>query len=224
MKTEEIPSAEVPSAHATAPPSRSGRRPHRPLLLALQVAAIALVAALLALLVWRVVATQRGASFVSDIRAGKAPTAPGFRLDLIWPRGRDWPPRLRAALEDPELSLAELRGFPVVVNFWASWCIPCKDEAPALAAAARAHRGRVVFLGVDVQDFASDARSFLRKHRVPYASVRDGEGSAYDAYGLTGVPETYYLDARGRAVAHSPGAVSREDVETGIAAALGRTP
>jgi cytochrome c biogenesis protein CcmG, thiol:disulfide interchange protein DsbE len=225
VKTKEIPSAGASAEHVeTRPSGPRGQRAGRPLLLALQVAAIALVAALLALLVWRVVATQRGASFVSGIRAGEAPAAPGFRLDVIWRRGRDWPPRLRAALRDGELSLAELRGFPVVLNFWASWCGPCRDEAPALAAAAREHRGRVVFLGVDVQDFASDARSFLQKYRVPYASVRDGDGSVYDAYGLTGVPETYYLDGRGRAVAHSPGAVSREDVETGIAAVVGGAP
>ena len=225
MKTGEIPSAEAPSNHVEARPAGSRRRrPRSALLVALQVAAITLVAALLALLVWRLVATQRGASFVSDIRAGEAPAAPAFRLELIWRRSRDWPPRARAALRDGDLSLGELRGFPVVLNFWASWCIPCRDEAPALEAAARAHRGRVVFLGVDVQDFASDARSFVRKYDVPYASARDGDGSVYDAYGLTGVPETYYLDARGRAVAHSPGPVSREDVESGIAAVAGRTP
>jgi cytochrome c biogenesis protein CcmG/thiol:disulfide interchange protein DsbE len=219
--TKELPSPDAPGRLLEVGPSGlRPRRPRRPLLLTFQVAALALVAALLALLVWRVVASQRGTSFVSDIGAGKAPAAPAFRLDVIWRDSRYWPASLRPALADGKLSLDELRGYPIVLNFWASWCIPCKDEARALAAAAQHHRGRVLFLGVDVQDFTSDARSFLRRNRVPYVSVRDGSGSAYENYGLTGVPETYYLDARGRAIAHAPGQVSREDVETGIAGAV----
>ena len=223
--TEELPAPDAPGRLLEGP--RFGlrpRRPRRPLLLTFQVAALALVAGLLALLVWRVVASQRGTTFVSDIGAGKAPAAPAFRLDMIWQDARYWPASVRSALADGKLSLDELRGYPIVLNFWASWCIPCKDEARALATSARRHRGRVIFLGVDVQDFTSDARSFLRRNHVPYVSVRDGSGSAYENYGLTGVPETYYLDARGRAIAHAPGQVSREDLETGIAAAVAASP
>jgi cytochrome c biogenesis protein CcmG/thiol:disulfide interchange protein DsbE len=104
----------------------------------------------------------------------------------------------------------------VVVNFWASWCIPCKEEAALLAASARAHRGRVVFLGIDVQDFKSDARGFLKRFDTPYVSVRDGSGSTYTDYGLTGVPETYWIDARGRIVAHYAGQIDRAQLEDGI--------
>ena len=223
--TEELSSPDAPDPLLEVPgPGLRRRRPRRPLLLTFQVAALALVAGLLALLVWRVVASQRGTSFVSDIAAGKAPAAPAFRLDVIWHEARYWPANVRPALADGKLSLDELRGYPIVLNFWASWCIPCKDEARALAASAQRHGGRVIFLGVDVQDFTSDARSFLRRNHVPYVSVRDGNGSAYENYGLTGVPETYYLDARGRAIAHAPGQVSREDLETGIAAAVARPP
>jgi cytochrome c biogenesis protein CcmG/thiol:disulfide interchange protein DsbE len=118
------------------------------------------------------------------------------------------------------VAVAELRGQPVVLNFWASWCVPCKQEAPLLAAAARERRGEVVFLGIDVQDFKSDARRFLRRFKTNYVSVRDGGGSTYAGYGLTGVPETYYLDARGRIVAHSPGEVRRSELEAGIAQAV----
>jgi cytochrome c biogenesis protein CcmG/thiol:disulfide interchange protein DsbE len=114
-----------------------------------------------------------------------------------------------------------LRGHPVVVNFWASWCIPCKKEAPLLAASARTHRGQVVFLGIDVQDFKSDARRFLRRFDTPYVSVRDGPGSTYGDYGLTGVPETYWLDARGRIVAHYAGQIDRDQLEEGIRLASG---
>jgi cytochrome c biogenesis protein CcmG/thiol:disulfide interchange protein DsbE len=108
-----------------------------------------------------------------------------------------------------------------VINFWASWCIPCRHEAPLLVASARAHAGDVAFLGVDVQDLKSDARGFLRKYHVNYVSVRDGPGGTYDDYGLTGLPETYYVDARGRLIGHYAGEVSRAQLEAGIQAAGG---
>lgn len=188
--------------------------------LALRAAAVVLVGALLALLVWKLVAEDEGRQLVADVRSGKRPVAPAFDLPVIWSPLETWPRALRPALADGRLSLQELRGYPVALNFWASWCIPCKEEAPVLAASARAHAGRVLFLGVDVQDLTTDARRFLRRLRVPYPSVRDGGGGVYSDYGLTGVPETYYVDARGRIVAHSLGQVSRRELEAGIAEAL----
>jgi cytochrome c biogenesis protein CcmG, thiol:disulfide interchange protein DsbE len=108
-----------------------------------------------------------------------------------------------------------------VINFWASWCVPCAKEAPLLRAAARAHEGQVAFLGIDINDFKSDARHFLRKYKVNYVSLRDNSGSTQERYGLTGVPETYYLNAEGRIVAHSPGQLSRDDLEQSLAQAIG---
>jgi cytochrome c biogenesis protein CcmG, thiol:disulfide interchange protein DsbE len=188
---------------------------------ALQLAALALVAGLLALLVWRLVASSRGAELVSQVRQGKKPLAPAFMLPVIWSHAETWPRELRPALADGMIALAELRGHPVVLNIWASWCVPCKKEAPELAASARAHAGRVVFLGLDVQHFKSDARRFLGRYRVRYVSVRDGGGATGDAYGITGVPETYWIDARGRIVDHYPGQVSRRQLEDGIREAQG---
>jgi cytochrome c biogenesis protein CcmG/thiol:disulfide interchange protein DsbE len=203
-------------ADASAGPERSGSTGR--LLRPLQVGAVALVAALLALLVWRVVAQQRGPDLVAAIRAGKRPPAPAFNLPVLWPVTATWPPPLLSAVDQGRLTLAALRGRPVVVNFWASWCVPCRLEAPLLARAARAHAGKVVFLGIDVQDLEGDGRDFLRRYKVDYVSLRDTSNSTYDAYGLTGVPETYYLDASGRAVAHSPGQVTAHDLNAGIAA------
>ena len=177
------------------------------------------VVALIALIAVRMVSADRARSLVADVRAGKGPPAPGFDLPVIWDETATWPVPLRAALPDGRLSLAELSGYPVVINFWASWCVPCREEAPLLAASARAHAGTVVFLGIDVQDFESDALGFLRRFDVNYVSVRDGGGDTYEAYGLTGVPETYYLDGDARVVAHSLGAVSRAELEAGIAKA-----
>jgi cytochrome c biogenesis protein CcmG, thiol:disulfide interchange protein DsbE len=182
----------------------------------LQAISLVAVAGLFALLVWRVVDQGRGASVVRQIKQGKKPAAPEFSLPVLWNRSGTWPPRLRVAFTDGRISPAELRGSPVVLNFWASWCIPCKAEAPRLAASARANRGEVAFLGVDVQDLKSDARHFLDRFHTPYVSVRDGSGSTYAAYGLTGVPETYWLDARGRIVAHYAGEISRDQLEQGI--------
>lgn len=183
----------------------------------LQVLALAFVAGLLVLLGWRLIDKGKGGELVSAIAAGKRPLAPAFDLPVLWAHPETWPASSRGALDDGRISLAELRGHPVVLNFWASWCGPCKDEAPRLAAAARAHAGDVLFLGIDVQDFKGDARRFLTKYRANYVSVRDGGDSTYSAYGLTGLPETYYVDARGRILAHSLGEVSKTELEQGIA-------
>jgi thiol-disulfide isomerase/thioredoxin len=200
----------------------SAPRGRRPLVLVLQVTTLTLVAGLLALLVWRVVVRDNGSEFVSAIAAGKRPGAPGFTLPVISDQTRYWPPGVRQAVADGHVSLAELRGHPVVINFWASWCGPCRDEAPVLAAAARRYAGRVVFLGIDHEDLTSDARHFLRRTGAPYVSVRDADDHVYTAYGLTGTPETYYLDARGRAVAHSAGPVDRAALALGIRSILPR--
>ncbi len=204
---------------ATESEGTAAVRRRSPLRLALQLSALALVGSLLALLVWRLVASSRGAELVSRIRQGEKPAAPAFVLPVIWPHAETWPRPLRPVLADGQIALAELRGHPVVLNIWASWCIPCKKEAPELAASARAHAGRVAFLGLDVQDFKSDARRFLGRYDVRYVSVRDGGGATGDAYGITGVPETYWIDARGRIVDHYPGQVSRPQLEAGIAKA-----
>jgi len=177
---------------------------------------LALVFGLLGLLVYRVAQGNPGKGLVASIRDEKKPMAPDFRLKVLWSRDETWPASARASLADGRVSLLELRGWPVVLNFWASWCIPCGREAPRLNASAKAHQGEVVFLGLDVKDFSGDARKFLRKHKVNYVSVRDGGSRSYNEYGLTGLPETYFLDRRGRIVAHKIGEISRAQLESGI--------
>ena len=198
------------------------RRGRSRLALGFRVAAVAIIALLIALLVQRTLARGQGPHLISDIRAGKEPPAPPFELEVIWPHAETWPPSLAAAIADRSVSLPELRGHPVVINFWASWCVPCKAEAPRLVAAAERHLGTVAFLGIDVQDFRTDARAFLERYRTNYVSLRDGGPDAYDAYGLTGIPETYYLDANGRVVTHSLGEVSTAELEAGVQDAIGR--
>lgn len=186
----------------------------------LKVALVVIVGAVLALLAWATLAAGQGRTLVSKIAAGQEPPAPAFELEGFWPTGDRWPPELAPALRDGKLSLSELRGRPVVLNFWASWCIPCRDEAPILAASAHRYVGAVRFVGIDVRDLRTDALAFLREFEVPYVSVRDEADRTYRAYGLTGVPETFYVDARGQIVAHTPGPISADSLEGGISAAL----
>jgi cytochrome c biogenesis protein CcmG/thiol:disulfide interchange protein DsbE len=188
-------------------------RRHRRTITLLQAGAVCLVAALLGLLIWDLMGTSKGASFVTKIDQQKNPPAPDFALAVLSDRHENWPSALRPRLDDGRLTLAELRGFPVVLNFWASWCIPCREEASAFRAVTKRYAGRVAFVGMDTQDLKSAARRFLRRYKVNYVSVRDGTDDTYRAYGLTGVPETYFVDRRGRAVGHFVGAISRRDLE-----------
>jgi cytochrome c biogenesis protein CcmG, thiol:disulfide interchange protein DsbE len=151
-----------------------------------QALAVVLVAALLMLLVWKLV-DQRGVNAAAGLEQGKTPAAPNFTLERIDRKG--------------ELSLSSFRGRAVVLNFWASWCIPCREEAPVLEDAWRRHRRRgLVVLGVDVQDFARDARRFARRYGMTYPLVRDGPGKTMTSYGVTGVPETLFVNRRGKLV------------------------
>jgi cytochrome c biogenesis protein CcmG, thiol:disulfide interchange protein DsbE len=201
--------------HDSAPRRRSQLR------IALQAVAVIIVGALLVLLVYRMVETNRGRNLVAAIRAHKKPPAPDFRHKIIWPHFETWPQSLQTLRAGETLSRRDLQGHPVVLNFWASWCIPCRREAPRLNASAAAHKGRVVYLGVDVNDFTTDARRFLRRHRVNYVSVRARGLSTYEDFGLRGLPETYFLDVRGRIVAHTIGEITSSGLEDGVAQALG---
>lgn len=199
-----------------------GDRPSRLLRIA-QGAAIGFVVLLFGLLTWKVFQPNPGAGLVAAIRRGALPAAPNFDLPVIWDRPALWPEKARQSLKDGHIDLRELRGRPVVLNFWASWCNPCREEAPVFAAAARAHREEIVFLGIDIQDITQDAGRFLRALDVPYPSIRDGSDRSYRAYGLTGVPETYYIDANGRIVGHSAGAVTRKELDRQLLALVGGT-
>ena len=217
--TDRDPAPTADSSPPDGPEETSGRRGIRPTHVA-QAIAIVFIAGLLGLLIWKVVVGSPGAGFVSAIERGDKPAAPAFDLPVIWDRAGLWPPAIRGTVDDGRVSLTELRGYPVVLNFWASWCIPCKEEAPYFDAAARAHRGKVAFLGLDIQDLVPDARRFLDELGVPYVSVRDGTPKTYSAYGLTGVPETYFIDGEGRVVEHAIGAMSRRELEASIAVLL----
>jgi cytochrome c biogenesis protein CcmG, thiol:disulfide interchange protein DsbE len=96
-------------------------------------------------------------------------------------------------------SIAEYRGRWVLVNLWASWCVPCRQEAPVLERFQRRFREReVTVLGIDVQDNSDDALAFLRDHPTTYPQLRSVGDERSDAFGSTGVPENFLVDPRGR--------------------------
>ncbi|HVM35306.1 MAG TPA: TlpA disulfide reductase family protein [Actinomycetota bacterium] len=132
--------------------------------------------------------------------SGSAPVpgdpAPAFTAPLLDDRGR--------------LALDDFDGRPVVVNFWASWCVPCIDEAPMFGAAYERYGERVAFVGINIRDARSDARAFVAKHDLDYPNVRDERLEIYRDYGLTGQPETFVIDGDGTIVAHVPGALPSE--------------
>jgi cytochrome c biogenesis protein CcmG, thiol:disulfide interchange protein DsbE len=127
--------------------------------------------------------------------------------------GDQAPPFSAPSLADSgsSVSLSDYSGRPLVVNFWASWCLPCKDEAPLLERAHRAYGGEIAFLGVDVRDSRSEALAFVRRHGIGYPSVRDETRVISERYGLLGQPETFFIDQNGVIVEHYKGPLDDPD-------------
>ena len=101
------------------------------------------------------------------------------------------------------VELAKLQGKPVVLNFWASWCEPCKLEAPILESVYRKYSGTdVIFLGVNVWDKNDDAREYLRQYNITFDSAIDATGGTAIDYGVSGIPETFFIDRNGKIMRH----------------------
>ena len=186
-------------------------------------AVIALVGLFLALLVYGIESRGPDDAIDDALAEGRAPAAPAFTLEVL-DRGRV-PATLRdplgRALADGRVALAELRGTPVVLNLWASWCTPCREEAPRLQQGwERWGRRGVAYLGLNIQDLRGDARAFARRFGITHPSVRDARRGVADSYGATGIPETFFVDARGRVVGHVIGVVAERELDAGAEAAL----
>jgi cytochrome c biogenesis protein CcmG/thiol:disulfide interchange protein DsbE len=105
--------------------------------------------------------------------------------------------------------IADYRGRWVLVNFWASWCAPCRSEAPALESFQKEHAQQgFTVLGINLDDNTDDATAFVRRYGLTYPQLRDGDGSdRRDAYGMTGFPESFLVDPAGKLALIRRGAV-----------------
>jgi cytochrome c biogenesis protein CcmG, thiol:disulfide interchange protein DsbE len=176
--------------------------------LLLQLGAVSLVLALVGLLSWGVVRTEENAGLVAAVQRGETPAAPALALPVL--DGDRW------------VDLSDYRGKGVILNFWASWCEPCKEEAPMLQRAWEEGRDDgLVVLGVNAQDFERDARRFVSRYGLTYPILHDGPGSSLGRFGLTGFPETWWIDRRGRLVAYAQGQFTEEELRANTERALG---
>lgn len=178
--------------------------------------------AFVALLGYGLVARSPNTTIDDALAARQAAPAPGFRLPVLdtgapGDRLRD---RWQRAARDGDIDLRELRGAPVVLNVWASWCIPCREEAPRLQRGwESARRQGVLFLGLNQQDARTDALTFIREFGLDYPNVKDPSKETSRRWGVTGIPETFFITARGDIVSHVIGTVSDEQLRDGVDAA-----
>ncbi len=149
--------------------------------------------------------------------AAAAALAIGLRDRTTPPRPA--PPLPHQVLRGPGVTLASLRGRPVLVNFWAAWCVPCRREAPVLAAFARSETGRGHLVGVDTGDDAGAAGRFVARYRWSFPVLRDPASATAVDYRVGGLPTTFALDARGRIVAELAGAQTATALDRALAGA-----
>jgi len=178
---------------------------HRAKLVA-QGVAIGLVVLLFALLAWSLVRDE-GGDLAAAAARGERPQAPDFTLEQLD--------------QGSELELSSLRGKAVVLNTWASWCSPCKEEAPYLEQVWRDNRDRdVVVVGLNAKDLRSDAQRFVDRFDLTFPVVRDGSGDTIRKYGVTGFPETFVIDREGRVVEAFAGAVNSDEDKQRLRSAI----
>ena len=127
----------------------------------------------------------------------------------------------RVGVDGERVRLADFVGRPLVVNFWASWCVPCRKEMPALQATAERLEGRVGFVGVNHQDGRTAATEFEEEVGVTYPSAYDPNGGVARDFGVVGLPTTVLVDASGRIVARTLGEVTEDELDELIAEAFG---
>jgi cytochrome c biogenesis protein CcmG, thiol:disulfide interchange protein DsbE len=170
-------------------------------------AVLAVVVALVALLAYGLASNEPDRDVEDALAQGERRQAPELELPRLSGKGAE--------------SLADYRGRVVVLNFWASWCEPCREESPLLQ---RWHeriedRGATV-LGVDAFDEIGRARAFVDEYGLTYPMLRDGEGSTRESFGILGFPETFVIDRQGRIAAVERGPVDAEFMRERVAPLL----
>lgn len=173
---------------------------------------VPLALAVLALAVVIGIRLQRGSPGLGEVKL-RPYAAPDFSLSL---------------LDGGRFSLDQERGKIVVLNFWASWCVPCQTEAPVLEDVWQRYGGHnVVVVGVDIKDTPEDARAFLRRYVSTYPSGFDSQKEIYIDYGVYGLPETFVVDPQGMVVHHVIGPVTQAQLQSWLdplLATQSRTP
>ena len=152
--------------------------------LGLQALALAGVAGLLALLVWKLT-HDPGGGVAAELSQGKRPTAPNFTL-----------PRLNG---DGNIELASIKR-PRVLDFFASWCYACPYESKRLEKYSREYRGKIDFIGVNTDDFSSDARGYVRKYGLTYTIVREQGRKVLNTWGGLPIPRIFFIDRGGKVI------------------------
>src|SRR3954469_2428704 len=165
---------------------------------------VVVAAALVGLLVYGVAQRADNRTLDEAVAKGQRPVAPSRALPVLGATGQK--------------SLASFRGKPVILNFWASWCDPCRIEAPLLEQAQHrlAARGGTV-LGVTYRDASPDSEKFVRKFDLTYPSLRDVDGQLAKDYGTRALPETFVIDRTGRVAAIQRGVVDRRFLDAALA-------
>jgi thiol-disulfide isomerase/thioredoxin len=156
----------------------------RPIRLALQALTLAGVASLLALLVWKLT-HDPGGGVAAQLSQGKRPTAPNFTL-----------PRLDG---DGRVELAGIKK-PRVLDFFASWCYACPPESQRLEKYSRQYGRRIAFIGVNTDDFSSDAKGYVRKYGLTYTIVREQGRKVLNTWGGLPIPRIFFIDRSGKVI------------------------
>lgn len=134
--------------------------------------------------------------------------------------GHQGPPFALPLFDGKQIRLEELRGKVVFLNFWSSWCPPCRAEARDLEAAWQTFKDQdVVFLGIDIQDTEAPARDFIQEFGITYPNGRDASGKIAIDYGVWGIPETFFIDPTGKITYKHVGALGTQLVAAKIAEA-----
>jgi cytochrome c biogenesis protein CcmG, thiol:disulfide interchange protein DsbE len=171
------------------------------------IAVICAVLALVALLAYGLAANEPDRGVEEALSSGERQPAPPLELPRLSGNGTE--------------SLEDYRGTVVVLNFWASWCKPCREESPLLDRwHERMKRGGGTVLGVDTLDLTTDARDFISEYELSYPMLRDGEGETRESFGIVGFPETFVIDRRGRIAAVRRGPVDDAFMRSQVAPLL----
>ncbi len=148
-----------------------------------------------------------------------APQLHGARLTLVpAPRRKPLPDLHGSALTPPPatIRLGAMRGRPAFIDVWASWCVPCREEAPLLARLWREHGRKVRFLGIDVEDTRRDADRFIRRYGLGYPNVFDPKAAMAGRLGFFGLPTAYLIDRQGRIAAKLVGRQKEATLRAGL--------